>query len=121
MPNHRVPLALAQASGRTIVNPARFADRADPEVVPLLPAGDYLDPLERECFEYFRTTLWWLGESDRAIVNVLARCYARFQLNTLLGSEYGAYMRALHEVGATPAGRSKVPKQNTHRPKNRFA
>lgn len=107
MPRARTPLAKAKATGRTIVNPARFKDRKEPKSKPLGKPSPHLDEDQCRAWESFKREMPWLMESDRGLVE--AASMLRAALWEGLDVKVVTQLRiCLSAMGGTPADRSKV-------------
>jgi hypothetical protein len=105
----RIPLAKAEATGRTKVNPARFKDRKEPQSKRLGKPSSTLNRKEVQAWHCFVYEAPWLVESDRALLEVA--CILRVKHHaTKRGSlnETGAFLRVLSKLGMTPVDRSRV-------------
>lgn len=112
-----VPLMVAQATGRTQVNPERFANRADNgHVNSDAKLGDppyYFDELQREVWNDYRTNCWWLVERDRDFMATACVMKARLRADPYNALAYviNAVLRAEAMIGCTPTtfGRVNMP------------
>lgn len=110
MPTPRVPVEKLRAKGSHLKNPALFAAREEPKVVPLGPPSPYLKPMARVAWFAFVSELPWLAESDRAILELASHIRGRLMEGEDLGINYLTGLRQiLSTLGATPADRSRVP------------
>jgi hypothetical protein len=112
MPNPRTPLAKAEATGRTTVNPGRFKNRKEPKSKPLGKASPHLDELERKVWEAFKREVPWLTEADRTVVESACILRAKLWAGSKADTTIGKLLSLLGQIGATPASRSKVHVQD---------
>jgi hypothetical protein len=103
----RTPLAKARATGRTTINPARYAKRSDPKVQPLGDPPAYLSEGEKAFWDHCRTHMSWLAMSDRCLVEIAARART-VSIEKRDLKAMGVLIRCLASMGATPVDRSKV-------------
>lgn len=110
MPTPLVPFEVAQAKGRTKVNPARFKNRKPPEQTdPLGAPYDWIVGDERTAWRLFQQELPWLRESHRPLVEVASKLRARLMGGEMPGVQaLNLYRQCLGQMGATPADESKV-------------
>jgi hypothetical protein len=120
MANHRTPLALAVSSGRTMVNPARFADRAEPDQDAIDGSPVWLSPAEQSAFLDLVSRCHWSKRGDVPLLAMAAKLYARLIADDLPESSYPELRRFLQLLGMTPVDCSKVANGGAVKPKNRF-
>jgi hypothetical protein len=108
MARARTPLAKAEATGRTDVNPARFRDRKEPESRPLGEPSIHLDDLQKCVWEAFKREIPWLMESDRAAVEGACVLRARLWEGCPETKDIAQLRILLSTFGGTPADRSKI-------------
>jgi hypothetical protein len=111
MPRPRVPLIKAQATGRTIRNPKRFADRKEPAVTSPLgkPPKYFKTPSQIEAWNTFADELPWLNYSHRALVSIASDIRGRQIAGEDVGVKALNLLRMmLNSMGATPSDASKV-------------
>src|SRR5262249_53876164 len=109
MPRHRTPLAKAEATGRTLINPDRFKDRKEPpNLVPLGDPPEQFDEREAEVWDKFKVEVPWLMESDRAMVEVASKLRTKVLLGIASDKDYGKLLSCLSRMGATPADRTRI-------------
>jgi hypothetical protein len=105
----RKSLAHLKAMGADIANPHRFTSRAEPKVIPLGEPSPHLGANGRVAWFAFKSELPWLGESDRAIMEVA--CHVRGRLidgADMTAAELTLLRQTLSTLGATPADRSRI-------------
>jgi hypothetical protein len=124
MARARTPLAKAEATGRTIINPARFRDRKEHASQPLGEPSVEIGPAEAECWARFKAELPWLTEADRTVVECacVLRAKLLFGEDGIQVKEIAQLRICLNEMGATPASRSKVavPKDGKEDPADKY-
>src|SRR5262249_44380445 len=102
-----MPLAKARATGADRKNPARFADRREPNSEQLGNPSPHLSELQRKAWQAFTREAHWLKESDRALVEVAsilrASLWSEFDVKTI-----GQLRLCLSAMGLTPTTRSKI-------------
>lgn len=109
MPNPRIPVQKAKATGADIKNPKRHSGRAAPKVAPLGAPPRHLTEAQAEVWRTFAEEMPWLAKSDRAIVETATVLRARLMQNPEMGVNALAQLRmCLSVMGGTPADRSKV-------------
>lgn len=115
----RTPLALAESSGRTMINPGRFADRHEPEQAPIDGAPAWLLPHEQAAFCDLVSRCHWSKRGDVPLIAMASKLYARLIANDLPESSFPELRRFLQLLGMTPVDASKVS-SGLPKPKNRF-
>jgi hypothetical protein len=110
MPNHRLPLAKAEASGAALKNPARFRDRKAPKATrPLGKPYAGMTEIEVRYWHEFDTELPWLHSGHRVLVRAACRLSARFDTEEEVGvSAIQALSAILSKLGATPVDETKI-------------
>jgi hypothetical protein len=111
MARARVPLAKAQATGRTLKNPKRFSGRREPTGLgPLGKPPRWLSkPHEHEAWDTLAADLPWLNSSNRSLVALASGLLAR----QIAGDEVGVkalnlLRMMLNSMGGSPSDASKV-------------
>ncbi len=120
---NKTPLAVAQATGRVIHDPARYEDRADPDVTPLGQANPNMVESEKVWFEHYRMHgALWLVESDRTSLEMYARFAAIIHESAcnptydnrglpmlpLNEKEFNQFFKIGTSLGFTPSSRQNV-------------
>jgi hypothetical protein len=108
MPRPRTPTEKVKATGRDVINPARYKNRKERKSRALGKPSTHLSDLEKAVWESFKLELPWLSERDRALVEVA--CQARACLMERgFKADIAAQLRiCLSAMGATPADATKV-------------
>lgn len=110
MPNHRTPLAKAEASGQTINHPSRFAGRAGPKRT--RPVGEPYSRMsegERGYWEEFRRELPWLNSGHRVVLGLACRLAWESETDPDFPvRKVQALSSLLTKLGATPVDETKV-------------
>lgn len=121
MANNRTPAAKAAVTGTADRNPARFENRKEPKTAQLGQPSDFLDENGVKAWEGFKRELPWLGESDRALVEIASHVRGR-----LLGGEdvgvtaLSMLQSILSKMGGSPADRSKVARPDAEDDEDEF-
>lgn len=109
MPNPRTPTAKAKITGTARKNPKRFAQRAEPNGVPLGEPSDWMGGEQRVAWAAFTKEFPWLNESDRTLVEIASCLRARLMSGEEVGVQaLGQLRMCVSAMGGTPADRSKV-------------
>jgi hypothetical protein len=111
MARARVPLTKAIATGRTLKNPKRFANRKEPTGLgPLGKPPKWLaKPHEREAWETLAADLPWLNSSNRTLVALASGLLARQIAGDEVGVKALNLLRMLiNSMGGSPSDASKV-------------
>lgn len=111
MARPRVTLIKAKATGRTLRNPSRFADRKEPPSYgPLGDPPTWLKADEqKEAWTTFNHDLPWLNKSHRTLVGIAATVQGRLIAGEEVGVKGMNLLRMiLGQMGATPSDASKV-------------
>jgi hypothetical protein len=98
-----------KAAGSIAKNPQLFRGRAEPKTVPLGEPSPHLGANGRVAWFAFKSELPWLGESDRAIMEIA--CHVRGKLINgadMTAAELTLLRQTLSTLGATPADRSRI-------------
>ena len=111
MPRKRLPKSIADATGASLKNPARYRRpvagrlRGDD----LGPAPKHLSPNEATIWAAFRAEMPWLRESDRVITEIATKLRTRLEYDGELGVKGINLLRlCLASMGGTPVDRSKI-------------
>lgn len=118
---NRIPLSLAVSSGRTEVNPARFADRAEPEQDAIEGTPLWLSPAEKLAFCDIVSRCHWAKRGDVVLIAMAAKLYARLIADELPSTLFPELRRFLQLLGMTPVDATKVCAGGAAKPKSRFA
>lgn len=110
MPNPRLPVAKAAATGAAIKNPQRHKDRKAPSKARSLgEPSPFLKDGAITAWEGFRRELPWLTEGHRALVEVASLVRGRLIDQEEVGISALSMLQAcLSKLGATPADESRV-------------
>lgn len=110
MPNPRLPVAKAAATGASIKNPRRHRDRKAPaKGAPLGKASTHLKDGAITAWEGFKRELPWLSEGHRALVEVASTIRGRMIDREEVGITAMSLLQVcLSKLGATPADESRV-------------
>jgi hypothetical protein len=104
-----MPAAKAKATGAILANPKRFTDRTEPEVIPLGDPSPHMTANSRVAWFAFKSELPWLGESDRAIMEIACHVRGKLMAGEDLMPHFLTILRqTLSALGATPADRQRV-------------
>jgi hypothetical protein len=111
MPRNRTPLAKAKATGRTLHDPKRFADRAEPVVKD--PLGDppkWMKKAEqKEAWRTLNSEIPWLNSSHRAVVSIASEILGKQIANEEVSVNGLNLLRlCLSQLGATPVDASRI-------------
>jgi phage terminase small subunit len=113
MPRPRTPLHLAEITGATERSPGNYRGRREAKVDALGDPPDTLTEAEEEAWRVFASEIPWLGQSDRALLELACRLRVRLRNDPEMGVMAMAQLRlCLSSMGATPADRSKVSFQD---------
>jgi hypothetical protein len=105
----RTPLAIAEATGRTSINPARFAGRADPAVAPLPPEPPaWLSFEDIGSYALLAEICPWARLSDQVHLGMTAQLFTKLRAGMLRTDERAQLIRCLALLGMNPADRSRV-------------
>ena len=123
MPNPRIPAAKARVSGADVTHPGRHKARAEPKVAALGEPSRFLDDYGARAWEGFKREMPWLGESDRALVEIASLVRGRLLAGQDVGVTALSMLQAiLGKMGGSPADRTKVsvPDGDEGDPEDRF-
>lgn len=110
MSNPRLPAFKAEATGATIKNPGRHADRKAPKRTrPLGNPYQSMNNTEQKAWLEFADELPWLNSSHRALLQLACRLRARLNTDPDMGvNAMQAYSAILSKLAATPVDETKV-------------
>ena len=77
MGNPRIPAGKAKVSGADVSHPGRHKARKEPKVSSLGEPSAFLDKNGVKAWAYFKQEMPWLGESDRALVEIASSVRGR--------------------------------------------
>jgi len=104
----RTPLAKAAATGRTTINPGRYAARREPYSDPLANPSPCLDELERKAWGALMQEIGWLTEADRCLMEIACKLRASIWRREADTRTIAQLRMCLSSMGATPVDRSKM-------------
>lgn len=113
MAKPRLPLAKAEASGATLINPGRFKGRSAPKRTrPLGEPYARMSPDECEAWEEFRVELPWLNGSHRALLRLACILQVRVSEPDVGVNQIQTFSAILSKLAATPVDETKVGLQD---------
>lgn len=105
-------MAIAEATGRTTENPARYsariAGRSAHKQQPIGLPPETLDLFEMAIWCEFTALWWWLDASDRANMEHWCRLFARVRTGCMDSAIHNACMRLGDKLGASYASRARI-------------
>jgi hypothetical protein len=119
----RTPLAKAKATGSSLKQPGRFANRREPRLTaPLGNAPSDFDETELLIWECFKREIPWLLETDRLLIEVATKLRKKVWDNTFAVSHINSLHVIMSKLGATPTDRTKVyqPDDPDEDPEDKF-
>ena len=109
MGNPRIPAAKARVSGADVAHPGRHKARSEPKVSELGEPSAFLNKSGIKAWVAFKREMPWLGESDRALVEIASSVRGRLLSGEDVGITALSMLQAiLSKMGGSPADRTKV-------------
>ncbi len=109
MPNHKTPLAVAEATGRTQHDPGRYKNRNEPTTNRELgqpPA--YFDHEHVKVWYEMADAMFWLQYSDKFLVEEAVKMIVLSRNDKLPSTMRTQLMNSLKVMGGTPTTRQDV-------------
>ena len=118
----RKPTKILELRGAYVKHPERRKDRVgEPEVsTPLGPPPAYLDASEKERWDDVARMAFWATGSDRGVVEIAARLWARMVRREASNADIKQLESAFRCLGCDPVDRTRVVKPN-RQPKSKVA
>lgn len=108
MPRHKLPPALAHASGAALDNPKRYAGQHENDSPVLGNPPSFLTDAEKALWEQFKHEVPWLKECHRALMEVAVPLRTLCRSGLATASHQRLLVSVLREIGATPSTEGKV-------------